>query len=102
MLIFPPTHDELYNGYSAEKLAYLEEFAIRDVEKLVTGRNYALLTNGYHVGVYTGCHFIIHEGGRCHCRDNTYKFVKTINGRDVTDCRSSEYIQQIGLYEIID
>jgi hypothetical protein len=103
MLVFPPTADELLNGYSAEKLAYLEAIAIRDVTKLVFGRKYALVSNGYYVGMYSECEFISHEGRICGCHGPVYKFLKTLsNGHEDTDCRSSEFIEEVGLYEIID
>ena len=103
MLVFPPTADELLNGYSAEKLAYLETIAIRDATKLVFGRNYALVSNGYHVGMYSECQVISHEGQRCGCHGPVYKFLKPLsNGQDYTDCRSSEFIEEVGVYEIID
>lgn len=103
MLVFPPTADELLNGYSAEKLAYLETIAIRDVTKLVFGRSYALVSNGYHVGMYSECQFISHEGQRCGCHGPVYKFLKTLsNGQEHTDSCSSEFIEDVGLYEIID
>jgi hypothetical protein len=105
MKVFPPTNEEQLNGYSQEKLEYLKPFIIYDVEKLIVGKNYALATNGYHVGVYEGNKFIshIHHGFTCGCHGFVYQFVTTDStGQQVTDSRGAEAISQIGLFEITD
>ena len=103
MYVFPATKEEQMYGYSAEKLKYLAPCVIYDVEKLVIGDNYALATNGYHVGVYEGTQFISHFGDKstCGCHGLVYQFVRTeSNGKKVIDTRSSEFISQIGVFAI--
>lgn len=103
MSIFPPTREELMNGYSCEKLNYLKPFVIYNVEKLTIGKKYALATNGYCLGVYEGNTFISHQGcgATCGCHGYLYDFVRTdFREKKVTESRSQEFIVKIGLYEI--
>jgi hypothetical protein len=103
MRVFPATNHEQINGYSAEKLNYLKPCVIYDVEKLVIGNNYALATNGYHLGVYEGTQFVSHNepGTTCGCHGFVYQFVRTeSNGKQTTDSRSSEFISQVGVFTI--
>jgi len=105
MRIFPASKEEQMYGYSREKLDYLKPCVIYDVEKLVVGANYALATNGYHLGIYEGTKFISHFGDKSTCGFHglVYQFVRAqSNGKELTDTCSSEFISQIGVFEIRD
>ena len=100
MNFLPPTSSELYNGYSAEKLKILKDYAIYDVDKLVYGKNYALLSNGYYLGTYESNQFVTHTG-KCGCQYTVYKFTQlNPDGSKTVDCRGAPFIKITGLYEI--
>ena len=98
-----PTKDELLNGYSPEKIEFLKEYAIHDVDKLVYGQKYVLLTNGYYLGTYDHSEFVCHvdHGMTCGCNEMIYNFI-IINsvGKTIIQSRNSEFIKRIGIYEV--
>ena len=99
----PPTQDELENGYTPEKIKFLEDYAIRDVNKLIHGRKYALLTNGYYLGTYDSFDFVSHKshGWTCGCHGMIYNFKQiNLNGNQVVSSRSSDFIKEIGVYDV--
>jgi hypothetical protein len=99
----PPTQDELDNGYIPEKIKFLEDYAIRDASKLVHGKKYALLTNGYYLGTYDSFDFVSHkpQGWACGCHETTYNFKKiNSDGKMMIGSRSSDFIKEIGVYEV--
>jgi len=101
MNIPPASEDEMYNGYSPEKLKTLQEYAIYDVDKLVSGRKYVLLSNGYYLGVYHSSEFVSHFDLDCKCRYTVYKFTQlNSNGKEVTISRTSDCIKRLGVYEV--
>lgn len=103
MKVFPPTEQEQTNGYGDEKREYLKTRAIHTPDKLVIGKNYANLTNGYHVGVYVGSKFVNHSQYKCGCNGYVYNFVITeSDGNQTHHSRGETFIQTIGLYEITD
>jgi len=96
----PPTSSELHNGYSAEKLKILKDHAIYDVDKLVYGKNYALLSNGYYLGTYESNQIVAHTG-KCGCHDTVYKFTQlNPDGSKAVDWRGSPFIKEIGVYNV--
>jgi hypothetical protein len=101
MEITPATKSEMYHGYSPEKLKALQEYAIYDFDKLVRGRKYALLSNGYYLGAYDSSEFISHVELDCKCRYEIYKFTQVnSNGKHFTITRTSDFIKEIGVYEV--
>lgn len=105
MEYYPPTEDELHNGFSSEKLQYLEKYAIRDFQKLIIGKKYALLSNGYYLGRYDNSKFISHlkQGWMCGCHELIFLFTRPDStDKDVQECRGLYCIETIGVIEIID
>lgn len=101
MEIAPASKIEMYHGYSAEKLKTLKEYAIYDVNKLIRGRKYALLSNGYYLGTYDNSEFISHIEVDCKCHYDVYKFTQlNSNGKHFTITRSSDCITRLGVYEV--
>lgn len=100
---YPPSKEELYNGYSSAKLEDLEPYAIRDVEKLISGRKYALLTNGYYLGTYGTTVSISHHGAgfNCNCHATILAFTTVMpDGKVLHDNRGIPFIEEIGVFEI--
>ena len=98
-----PTKDELLNGYTPEKIKFLKEYAIHDVDKLVYGKKYVLLTNGYYLGTYDHSEFVCHidHGMKCECNETIYNFIVTNSARKtIIQSRSSDFIKRIGIYEV--